>query len=348
MKHFSLFLVFFCLCLMPSGAYAAKNGEVIVYNWSDYIPEDVLSAFTRETGIKVIYSTYEANEIMHAKIKTLKGKGYDVVCPSTYVLEQMIDDGLIQALDHSKIPNLKNVDPKLMSQSFDPGNKHSMPYMWGNYSLIVNTKRAKQPVTAWQDMLRPEFKNKVMIYNDLRMAFGMALLAVGLDPNATEEKDIAAGYDFLQKLRPSIRVFDVSAAARSMVSEEAIVGGIWNGDGQLAINENPDLTFVYPKEGAVLWLDSFAITSGAANVDNAHAFINFMLRPEVAIRCLEEYGYSTANLAAQDLMDAELKNNRVLNPTEEDLKNAVMVRAVGPAQLIYNKYWEKLLANIEQ
>ena len=345
MKHFTSLIVFFCLCLMPLGAEAANNGEVIVYNWSDYIPEDVLRDFTKETGIKVVYTTYESNEAMYAKVKMLKGAGYDVVCPSTYVLEQMISEGLVQKLDHSKIPNMGNVEPRLMDLPFDKGNLFSMPYMWGNYGIIVNTRLAKAPVTSWQDLLRPEFKNRIMLYDDPRMTFGMALLATGSNPNSRDEAEIKAAFEFLQKVRPNVRVFDVSAASRSMVAEEASIGAIWNGDGQLAMYENPDLSFIYPREGVVVWLDNFAITSGSDNVDNAHKFINFMLRPEVAIRCLEEYGYSTANRAAFDIMDDELKNNRVLNPTPEDLKNSAIVTGVGEAQSIYNKYWERLLAN---
>lgn len=345
MKHFTLFLVFLCLCLLPLNGFAAKKSEVIVYNWSDYIPDDVLRAFTKETGIKVVYTTYESNEVMHAKLKVLKGKGYDVICPSTYVLEQMILEGLTQPLDHSKLPNMANVDPKLLNHAFDQGNKFSMPYMWGTYGIIVNTARVKEPVNSWHDLLRPEFKGKVMFYDDPRMDFGAALLATGSSPNSTDEAEIETAYKFLAQLRESLRVFDVTAATRSMVGEEVVIGGIWNGDGQLAINENPDLKFVYPKEGVVMWLDSFAIPVGAENVDNAHAFINYMLRPEVGLRCLQEYGYSTANLETLKLMDPELAANRTLNPSEEDLKNAVMVTAVGQAQKIYNKYWERLLSD---
>lgn len=347
MKHFTILIVFFCLCLVPCGAFAAKSGEVIVYNWSDYIPEDVLRDFTKETGIKVVYTTYESNEAMYAKVKMLKGAGYDVICPSTYVLEQMITDKLVRELDHSKLPNMGNVEPRLMNLPFDQGNRFSMPYMWGSYGIIVNTRLVKEPVTSWQDLLRPEFKNRIMLYDDPRMTFGMALLATGSNPNSQDEAEIQAAYEFLQKVRPNVRVFDVSAASRSMVSEEASIGAIWNGDGQLAMYENPDLSFVYPKEGVVVWLDNFAITSGAENVNNAHAFINYMLRPEVAIRCLEEYGYSTANRAALELMNDELRNNHLLNPTADDLKNSVIVTGVGKAQTIYNKYWERLLANIK-
>ncbi len=352
MKHcHKLALLLFCILsaagLGAASANAADAGEVVVYNWSDYIPDDILKAFTKETGIKVIYSTYESNEAMHAKVKVMKGKSYDLVCPSTYMMSQLISEGLVQPLDHSKIPNMKNVDPKLMDLPFDKGNKYSMPYMWGNYGIIVNTKKTKEPVTSWNDLLRPEFKGKVMLYDDPRMTIGMALLAVGASPNTHNEEDLKKAFDFLSKVRESLRVFDVTAAKRSMVNEEATIGAIWNGDGQLAIDENEDLTFIYPKEGVVVWLDSFGITSGAANVENAHKFINYMLRPEVALRCLQEYGYSTPNLGTLKLMDKDLAANRTLNPTPEDLKKSVVVDAVGDAQRLYNLYWEKFITNMK-
>lgn len=343
-KLFILLVMSICLCVFSVQAMAAKSkGEVVVYNWSDYIPQEVLNAFTKETGIKVVYSTYESNEAMYAKVKLLQGRTYDVVCPSTYFIAQMIDDGLLRKLDHNMIPNLANIDPKLLNQSFDPGNLYSVPYMWGNYGLIVNRAKVEGEVNSWHDLLRPEFKGKVMISDDPRDTIGMALLANGLDPNTRSEADLKKAFDFLHKVRASVRVFDVTAGKRAMVNEEALIGAIWNGDAMLAIEENEDLDFIYPKEGVPLWADNFAITSGAANVENAHIFINYMMRPEVAVLCLEEYGYSTPNLKAIEIMDEELVENRILNPNDDDLKNSVMLDGVGSAQKLYNQYWDKLI-----
>lgn len=348
-RLFAIMVMTVCLVGLAQFALAASqkgSGEVVVYNWSDYIPEELLKEFEQETGIKVVYSTYESNEAMLAKLKLLKGKTYDVVCPSTYFIPQMIADGLLAELDHSKLPNFKLMDPRLIHHAFDPQNKYSVPYMWGTCGLIVNTKYVKgAKVDSWKDMLRPEFKNRVMLSDDPRDTIGIALMAFGYSPNSKNEAEIKKAFDFLHKLRPSVRVFDVTASKRAMVNEETYIGIIWNGDAELAIQENPDLEFVYPREGVVMWADNFAITSGAANLENAHIFLNYMMRPEVALRCLEEYGYSTPNLKALEMMDDDMRKNVILNPTNKELKGAVMLDNLGDAQRVYNQFWEKLLNN---
>lgn len=346
-RLFAVLAMAICLAVPSQLVFAAAKGggEVVVYNWSDYIPEDVLRDFTKETGIKVIYSTYESNEAMIAKIKLLKGKTYDVVCPSTYFIPQMIQAGLLQKLDHSKLPNMAQMDPKLMHQSFDPNNDYSVPYMWGTYGMIVNKKFAKDKIESWRDLLRPEFENRVMLSDDPRDTVGMALLATGSGPNSTDPEELERAFEFLHQVRPNVRVFDVTASKRAMVNEEAYIGAIWNGDAELAIQENEDLEFVYPKEGVVMWADNFAIVEGAANLENAYIFLNYMMRPDVALRCIEEYGYSTPNLEAVKMMEPELRDNVILNPTDKELGNSAMLDSVDSVQRMYNEYWEKLLNN---
>lgn len=352
MKQILVAVSLFCaLCLAqiapagaePAHAAAKRSGEVVVYNWSEYIPQDVLDDFTKKTGIKVVYSTYESNEAMYAKVKLLRGRSYDVVVPSTYFIDLMIKDGLLRKIDHKKIKGFDNLDPKLLNQAYDPGNQYSVPYMWGSMGIMINTKYVKPgQVTKWSDLLRPEFKGKVMLSDDARDSLGAGLKANGKSANSRDEKELAAAYEFLVKLRDSVRVFDITASKQAFVSEEVIVGTSWNGDALVAQEENEALEFIYPQEGAIVWVDSFAITSGAANVENAYAFISYMLQPEVAKRCMEEYQYSTPNLGALKLLDEEALANRTLNPTADDLQNSEMLTSVGDAQAIYDRYWERL------
>ena len=344
MKRF-LFSLALCLLLLSTALPAQAAGKLIIYNWSEYIPDDVLEDFTKETGIEIVYSTYESNETMHDKLLVQKGRGYDLVCPSSYFIEQMIKEGLLLKLDKNRLKNLGNIDPKVMNLVFDPDNQYSIPYMWGTYGLIYNSARIKDAITSWNDLLRPEFKGRVMLYDDPRMTMGVALLATGSNPNSTREEDLQAAHKFLLKLRDPKNVFDVTAAKNVMVNEQSYIGGIWNGDALVAMEENADLRFVYPKEGAPLFLDSFVIPSGAVNVDNAHAFIDFMLRPEIAMRSQEEYLYCTPNLETLKLLDKEQLDNRVLNPTAEDLKSCVFVSGVGEAKDLYARYWEKFITN---
>ena len=345
----ALFFVVTCPLFTPYASAKAKkedNGQVIVYNWSEFIPQDVLDNFTKETGIKVVYSTFESNEAMFAKVKLLQGKGYDVIFPSGYFVGQMVQDKLVAELDHSRLPNMANLDPKMLSLAFDQGNKYSIPYMWGIVGLAYNTKYVpKGSITKWVDLLRPEYKGRVILTDDLRDAFGLALHAVGFSVNAVDPKQIEAGYEFLNKLKPSVRVFDVTAIKQALISEEVWLGPIWNGDYLVAKEENPDLEFIYPEEGAVLWVDNFVLSAGASNVDNAYTFINYMMRPEVAVRCMEEYKYSTVNKKALELLPDDMRNNVVLVPTDAELKNSEFPIGIGETLQTYQKFWEQLKTN---
>lgn len=336
------------ISLAPANAEAApKNaGKVVVYNWSEYIPQPVLDNFTKETGIEVVYSTFESNEAMIAKVKLMKGKGYDVVVPSSYFIEIMNKDDLLAEIDHKKLPNLANLDPKWFGHDYDPENKYSIPYMWGFVGLAYNKKYVKpEQMTKWADLLRPEFKGKIIMTDDLRDAYTLALKAVGRKATEISEEGIKDAYEFMVKMKPSVRIFDVTATKQSLISEEVWVGPIWNGDFLVAKEENEDLEFVFPEEGAVLWMDTFVIPKGAENMDNAHAFINYMLRPDVAAECVAEFRYSTPNAKVLELLPEEDKNNPVLIPTDENYNKAEFPAEVGDAISIYQKYWEMLKTN---
>ena len=348
MKHIripALALGLILVIAFAGSSFAAQKdkGQVVVYNWSEYIPQDVLDNFTKETGIKVVYSTFESNEAMYAKVKLLRGKSYDIVVPSGYFVDLLRRDKLIQEIDHARLPNLGNLDPKLLDQEYDPGNKYSIPYMWGAVGLAYNTKHVpKGSLTRWNQMLQPEFKGKIILTDDLRDGFGLALRARGHSINTKDEKELKDAYEFLAQLKSSVRVFDVTAIKQALISEEVWMGPIWNGDFLVAEEENENLAYVFPEEGAVLWADSFTIPVGAENLDNAYAFINYMLRPEVAVRCIEEYKYSSPNLKAIELLPDELKNNAILVPGPAELKNAEFTTGIGDALGLYEKYWEQL------
>lgn len=323
---------------------APDRGEVVVYNWSEYIPQDVLDDFTKETGIKVIYSTYETNDAMYSKVKLLQGKSYDLICPSTYYLHLLLEDGLLAKFDKSKLSNLSNLDPKIMGMSFDKDNEFSIPYMWGTFGLLINTDIVdEEKAKSWKDLLRPEYKGLVILSDDMRDTYGMAMRAAGFSANSQNPDEIKAGYEFLKELYPSVRVFDITAVKQAFVSEEVVIGTSWNGDAIVAQSENPSLKYIYPEEGALVWVDSFAMPKGAKNVENAHEFINFLLRPDIAERCQAEYRYSTPNAKAIELFSAEDKENRTLVPTEEELKNSETILNVGIKTLdIYKEYWQKI------
>ncbi len=339
MKKIMAFIIFL---LLPATVFAAQ-GELYFYNWSEYLPEAVLEQFTKETGIKVIYTTYDSNEAMYAKIKLLGGAGYDLVVPSGYYVSKMGREGLLHVIDHAKIPNLKNIADRHLDRPFDPKNKYSIPYLWGSTGIIVNTGSIEaSAVTAWADLWKPEFKGKVLLLNDVRDVFFMGLKVIGKSGNTTDPEEIRQAYEKLAQLMPNVRVFNSDTPRIPFVTQEVSVGMIWNGEAYMAAQENEKFTYVYPREGAMLWMDNLVIPAKAKNIENAYSLINFLLRPEIAKQICEEIGYASPNAEAVKLLDPETRNNRIIYPTDEDLKNADYQVDVGGAITIYEKYWERL------
>ncbi|MDL2284999.1 spermidine/putrescine ABC transporter substrate-binding protein, partial [Oxalobacter sp. OttesenSCG-928-P03] len=332
------------LCLAVQKPALAQE-QVLVYNWSEYIPDKVLADFTKETGIKVIYHTFETNEAMYSRIRSMRGKAYDVIVPSGYYVDLMRRSGYLLRIDHTRLTNTDNLDFTIMDQDFDPENRYSVPYMWGAVGLAYNTKYIpKGTLNRWAQLQDPKYKGKILMTDDLRDAFGLALLAQGRSINTRQEADIKSAYDFLVKLKPSVTAFDVTAVKQALVSEKAWIAPIWNGDYLVAHEEKPELDYIFPEEGAMLWVDSFVIPAEAKNVDNAYLFINYMLRPDVAAECVKEYRYSTPNLPARKLLPAALRNNPILIPGKKELRDAEFTAGVGDAQKTYEKYWKRLMS----
>ncbi|MCL1890181.1 MAG: spermidine/putrescine ABC transporter substrate-binding protein [Desulfovibrionaceae bacterium] len=330
--------------MTPHRAEAAATKEVVIFNWSDYIPEEVLNDFTKETGINVVYSTYESNESMFSKLQVIgAGKaGYDIVVPSTYYINMLKEQNLIQKLDLSKVGNIKHLDPKFLDQDYDKGNAYSIPYMWGGVGILVNTEKVKTEISSWADLANPDFAGKLLLSDDLRDLFGMALKAHGLSPNTAAAADLKVAYEWLRKIKPLVRVFS-SQIKPPVMGDEVLVGMGWNGDVLLIQEEKPEISFIWPKEGTLVWVDSFVLLKGAPNLENAYKFIDYMLRPEVAVKCVEEYMYSTPNLSALKLLPEELVSNPVFRPTEEDLVGSDFLLDIGQGVRLYSDYWEQLL-----
>lgn len=336
--------LFAALLLLASTA-AHADGKVVVYNWAEYIPDSTLEDFEKETGIKVEYSTYENNEVMYSKLKLQKGKGYDIVVPSTYLVAKMREEGLLQKLDHSKLKNLENLSISLMNKPYDPGNAYSIPYLWGSTGIGVNAKEIDPAtITGWADLWDEKWQGKLLLADDVREVFHMALKKNGFSTNTTNPDEIKAAYEDIQKLMPNVLVFNADAPREPFLAGDVNLGMIWSGEVTMAQKENPDIQYIYPKEGASFWVDSFTIPAGAENVDNAHKFIDYMLRPEVGQKVVEELGYSTPNTAAQDLLPEAIRKNPVIFPPTEAIDKGEFQNDLGDAMKLYNEYWEKLKA----
>ncbi len=348
MRKIPLLLTVALAGLLAFSASCAKKAapEVYFYNWTEYLPQAVLDQFTKETGIKVVYTTYDSNEAMYAKLKLLGGKGgYDLVVPSTYFVSRMAKEGMLEPLDRILLSNFHNLDPKVLDKAYDPGNHYSIPYLWGVTGLAVDSKVIDPAkVTGWADLWKPEFKGKVLLHNDPREVFHLALRTLDYPGNSTDPAQLEKAYQKLQTLMPSVKVFNSDSPKVPYLAGEVSVGMIWNGEAYAAQEEKPELTFVYPREGAIIWVDSLVIPKGAKHVKEAHALIDFLLRPEIAKAISEEVGYASPNAEALKLMDAQVSGDRTVYPSPEDLVGAEVQVDIGDAVTMYESYWEKLKA----
>ena len=332
-------------CLLLSVSYSvADDNSLVFYNWSDYIPDEVLKQFTKETGIQLQTPNYDDNEAMYAKIKTVKGKGYDVIVPSTYYVDRMSREGLLHEIDHSKLKNFSNLNPKLLNQSFDKGNKYSVPYLWGTTSMSINTSEVTGKVDSWKELWKPDYKNRVLLLGDIRDVLGMALKVSGFSVNATKESEIKAAYELLVKLLPNVLAFNDASPITFYLNDEVSLGMNTSDMAYRAYVQNPQIQYIYPKEGAILWMDNLCIVKNTEHYENALKFIDFILRPDIAKTINEKIGASTPNLAALKLLPEKVRNNPIVNPSDDDLKNAEYEVDIGDAILIYQKYWQQLKA----
>lgn len=258
----------------------------------------------------------------------------------------MAKEGMLQELDHSKLSNFKQIPANLLNKEFDPNNKYSLPYVYGLTGIGVNADDIDpSKITSWADFWNPEYKGKVLLTSDAREVFHIALLLDGKSPNTKNEEDIKAAYERLVKLLPNVVTFNSDSPEVPFVQGEASIGMLWNGSAYLAHKENPSIQFVYPKEGAIFWMDNYAIPKGAKNTEGAYKFIDFLLRPENAKLVVEKMGFSMPNEGVKALLSPEMANNPTLFPSAENIEKGIMQGDVGEAVDIYEKYWNKLKTN---
>ncbi len=345
MKKWSHWLAAGALALGMQSVQADDGKTLYFYNWTEYVPPGLLEQFTKETGIKVIYSTYESNESMYAKLKTWKDGAYDLVVPSTYFVAKMRNEGMLQKVDRTQLSNFKNLDPNLLNKPFDPNNDYSIPYIWGATAIGVNTDEVDaKSITRWADLWQPQYKQSLLLTDDAREVFQMALRKLGYSGNTRDPRQIEAAYDALKKLMPNVLAFNSDNPGNPFMEGEVNVGMIWNGSAYVARQAGTPLEIVWPQEGGIFWMDNLAIPANAKNKAGALKLINFLLRPEVAAQVAETIGYPTPNLAAKKLLPPEVANDPSLYPSEAVIKNGEWQNDVGDASVQYETLFQKLKA----
>ena len=266
-----------------------------------------------------------------------------MVFPSTYFVNRMRSEGMLTPIDRTRLPNFRHLDQALLDKPYDPGNAHSVPYLWGTTAIGVDADRVDPAtVTSWRDLWRPEFKGRVMLSDDLRETLGVGLRLNGFSGNTTDPAKITAAYETMASLLPSVRLFASDAQKQAFLNQEVVIGVMWNGEAYMAAQENPQIRYIYPKEGPFIWLDSMVIPRGAKNVDNAYRFIDFILRPDIAAVITAEIGYASPNKTAVAGLAPEVRNNPTVYPPKAVLESGEFQLDVGAAIMDYEKAWQKL------
>ena len=296
---------------------SSEQQQLFLFNWGNYIDPELIKEFEAETGIQVVYETFDSNDAMEAKLKQ-GGTRYDIVFPSESSITKLVNQNLLQKLDHSKIKGLENISPFLLNSPVDKGNQYTVPYFWGTVGIMVNTKYIDpESIQTWSDLWKEDFKNKVHVLDGNREALGMALQSLGYSLNSKNENELHAAEVKLKELKPNVRAVLNEEIKTMMKLEEAPIGMGYSGDAAAVAEENPNVQYILPKDGSAVWTDNFAIAHTAVNIDGAYAFINFMLRPENAARNAEYVGYSTPNEKAKELMNPEVTSDETYYPSEE-------------------------------
>ena len=345
----------------PGAAPAAAEQVVNVYNWSDYIDPEVIQGFEQATGIKVRYDVFDSNEVLETKLLT-GNSGYDVVVPSAYFLQRQVQAGVFAPLDKSKLPGLVNSDPELAARAarHDPGNAHSVVYMWGTTGIGYDRAKVKAimpdaPVDSWKLIFDPavlaKFKDcGVSMLDDPTDMVGTALLYLGKDPNSESEADLKAAEDLLLKIRPYLRTIHSSQYIDQLANGELCIVVGYSGDVLQARDRAEeagkplDIGYSIPQEGALMWFDTLAIPADAAHKDAAHQFIEYLLQPAVAAKNSDFVNFANANAAATALVNEDLRNDTGIYPTPE-LKERLQPSLAKSAEFTraLNRAWTRFM-----
>lgn len=310
------------------------------YSWVADVPQEILDRFTEETGVNVEFVTYESQDETISNLRN--GEVYDVVVLNNEYVAVAISEGLLSELDYSILTNFRNISPNFRDLAYDPQNRHSVPYNWGTFGIVINPEKVTTPITSWEDLWKDEFKGKLVMWNGIRTSLGITLKTLGYDPNTTNLEELAQAEAKLMELRPSVLAF-VGASADVvplLTTGDGVIAAGYVGDIFAAKNEGVALEYILPEEGTLLWGDNFVIPKNSPNAYTAHIFVNFLLKSESAATILEYNFYSSPNEGVSTLVPDELKNDELIFPPNSVLQNASLLLALPTdVEARYNEIW---------
>ena len=321
------------LLLLVTGCTNNKdNGVVNVLNWSSYIPDDVIKDFEKEYNIKVNYGTYSSNEELLAKLSSSKEGTYDVVFPSDYMVELMIQKDMLQRIDKRKLNNYSNINNVFLNQPYDHNNSYSLPFLLATSVIAYNSENVG-PINDYFDLKNENYKNDIVLLDDERITIGAFLQSLGYDINDYDDDHLEEAYQLYKKIKPNIKAFDSDAPKTFLITGETNIGVIWNAEAILAKEENHNIKIVYPKSGYALSMDNYVITKGSKNIDNAYLFIDYLLRDDVCKRIINDYPYISTNKNISNYKSSELK---------EIIDNGSYIKNVSTNIKKFDRLWAKM------
>ena len=339
-------LVMLLSCVVTGcGKRPGSAGEVNVYNWGGpYIDDSIFSVFERETGIRVNYSEYQSNEDMYSLMR-MGGTNMDLVVPSDYMVARLIDEGMLEQLDFRNIPNFKLIDDAYKGLEYDPLDKYSVAYMTGTVGLIYNSAMITDKIVDWSALFDPRYTGQILMFNNPRDAFGIALSHLGYSQNTINETEIREAYDLLVKQRPLLQAYVMDQILNKLEAGEAAIGPYYAGDYLIMRENNEDLAFVRPNDGSNMFVDAMCIPKGAENKKNAELFINFMCRTDISLKNMEETQYASANAEAAKKFGADMdpEDYEIMFASDETLANCeVFIHLPNEILALYDQLWVEL------
>ncbi len=335
-------------CGSPKNASGAKKdaGELNLYTWAEYVPQDVIDSFEQETGIRVNYTNFEANEEMLAKLETSKGGDYDIVIASDYIIKLAADEGLVKEIDKTKVPNFQNIDPVFQNFFYDPDNRLTVPYGPGIPLIVYNPDMVTTEITGYDSLWDASLVDSLALMDSERVVTGMVLKTMGESFNTEDPDVLKKAGDRLMELAPNVRVMSQNQTQDFLLSGEVSAAYLFTSQVVLALSQNPDLEVVYPKEGLGFGVDAVFIPSQAPNSDNAHAFLNYILDGEVGAKISQQTYYLCPNKASYEFLPDEFKKSLIISA--EDIPNGEFIQDVGPeAASLHEERWTKFKSALD-
>jgi spermidine/putrescine-binding protein len=341
---FSLFAVTLMFLSVGCGKRESSQNTLNIYIWSEYLPQSVLDKFTVRTGIRTQVDTYDSNEALLEKLQSGVAD-YDLVVPSDYMVKILVAQKLIQPLDQAKLTNFKNLDAKLLDKTFDPGNRHSLPYFWGTTGLGYNKQVITNAVEGWQVVFDERYAGKILMLDDMRECFAVALKRDGRSLNETDPGALAKAAEMLKQQKKLVKTYNSGDFANILASGDVVLAHGYNGQLAALAAKQPDkFAYVMPKEGGTFWMDNLCIPSKARHVQAAYAFLDFILDAEISAEIVNAVHYANANVPARQFIRPEILKDPGIFPTEEVLARCEFIEDVGDTTTLLDKYWTEIKA----